>query len=304
MPARTWWRVKLLLVAVSALLMWPAAQRIDWQPAYAGDGLVAEDILIPAAGHHYAIATRILRPEGPGPYGAIILSHGEPATAEQRMLESPDMLLDTAAVLARRGYAVIMPLRRGYGATGGVFAEYAGSCGNPDYLRSGAAAAADILTAYDFARRLPYVDGNRMILAGQSAGAVASLFAAAAREPQGLVAVLAFAAGRGGDPARTPGMPCAAEQLAEVFALLGARVKAPVLFQYAENDLFFGPGVTRLWFERFTKGGARAEYVLQPPFGANGHFLFSDDAGARYWEPAVERFLRQYGVPFEAKARA
>src|SRR5688572_14744491 len=221
MSARTWWRVKFLLVAVAALLMWPAAQRIDWQPAYGGNGLVAEDILIPAAGHHYAIATRILRPEGPGPYGAIILSHGEPASAEERMRESPAMLLATAEVLARRGYAVIMPLRRGYGATGGVFAENAGSCGNPDYLRSGAAAAADILTAYDFARRLAYVDPGRMILAGQSAGAVASLFAAAAGDWPGLVAVLAFAAGRGGDPVLHPGEPCAAEQLTQVFALLG-----------------------------------------------------------------------------------
>ena len=46
---------------------------------------------------------------------------------------------------------------------------------------------------------------------------------------------------------------------------------------------------------------ARAEYVLQPPFGENGHYVFTDGAGARSWVPAVDRFLRQHGVPFSSK---
>jgi len=70
-----------------------------------------------------------------------------------------------------------------------------------------------VLAAYEFARKLPYVDPDRMILAGQSAGGVAALYAAA-QQPAGLTAVLAFAAGRGGDPALHPGVPCAAEPLA------------------------------------------------------------------------------------------
>jgi dienelactone hydrolase len=190
-----------------------------------------------------------------------------------------------------------MPLRRGFGATGGWFAEDAGSCGNPNYLRGEAAAADDIMAAYDFARRLPYVDASRMILAGQSAGGVASLFTAGTRAPKGLVAVLAFAAGRGGDPVSHPGVPCAVEPLAKVFSDLGRQVKVPVLFHYAANDLYFNAATSQLWFERFNAGGAPAQYVLQPPFSDNGHYIFSG-AGARYWVPAVERFLRRYAVPF------
>src|ERR671923_243947 len=73
---------------------------------------------------------------------------------------------------------------------------------------------ADVLAAYEFARRLPYVDASRMILAGQSAGGVVALHAAA-QKPEGLVAVLAFAAGPGADRAN-PGVPGAAERLAVV----------------------------------------------------------------------------------------
>jgi dienelactone hydrolase len=295
-----------LLVVLVALLSWAIGHLAHAQPlgpADAGVGLVEEDVRIPSRNGDYSIAARILRPDGDGPYGAMILNHGAPVSAQERRLESPDLLVHTAAIFARRGYVVVMPLRRGFGATGGEFAEDAGSCRDPDYLRGEAAAADDVMTAYDYARALPYVDGSRMILAGQSAGGVASIFAAGARAPQGLVAVLAFAAGRGGNPSRNPGVPCAVEPLARVFDQLGKAVKVPVLFHYAENDHFFNAATSRLWFERFTAGGAKAEYVLQPAFGKDGHYIFSDDLGVKVWLPAVERFLARYHVPFDRMER-
>ncbi len=295
-----------LLVVLVALLSWAIGHLAHAQPlgpADAGVGLVEEDVRIPSRNGDYSIAARILRPDGDGPYGAMILNHGAPVSAQERRLESPDLLVHTAAIFARRGYVVVMPLRRGFGATGGEFAEDAGSCRDPDYLRGEAAAADDVMTAYDYARALPYVDGSRMILAGQSAGGVASIFAAGARAPQGLVAVLAFAAGRGGNPSRNPGVPCAVEPLVRVFDQLGKAVKVPVLFHYAENDHFFNAATSRLWFERFTAGGAKAEYVLQPAFGKDGHYIFSDDLGVKVWLPAVERFLARYHVPFDRMER-
>ena len=289
-----------LLVALVAVLCWAIGNLAYAQEGFVGVRLIDEDVRIPSSSGHYSIAAKIVRPEGPGPYGAIILNHGAPVSAEERRAESPEMLAHTASIFARRGYVVVLPVRRGFGATGGDFAEDAGSCRNPDYRRGETNAADDVMAAYDYARTLPYVDGTRMILAGQSAGGVASIFTAGARAPQGLVAVLAFAAGRGGNPARNPGVPCAVEPLARVFDELGKAVKVPVLFHYAENDQFFNAQTSRLWYERFTAGGARAEYVLQPAFGKDGHYIFSDDTGVRYWLPAVERFLARNGVPFEA----
>jgi dienelactone hydrolase len=261
-----------------------------------------QDVRIAAHGGRTTLAISILRPRGDGPFGAVILNHGVPLGAQARRLESPAMLLHTAAAFAQRGYAVLMPLRRGFGATGGEFAEDAGFCDDADYRRAERAAAADVLAAYAFARTLPYVDPERMILAGQSAGGVAALYVAS-QAPPGLVAVLAFAAGRGADPAH-PGVPCAAARLAEVFEEAGRALRAPTLLYYAENDRFFGPEASRAWFARLKAGGAPAEYVLQPPFGANGHYVFTDAAGAALWLPAVERFLERHGIAFRAAPAA
>ena len=258
-------------------------------------GLVQESFFVPAPGG-YSIATHVLRPPGAGPFPAIVLNHGTAVSYAERLRESPQLLAHAALAFAKSGYAVVMPLRRGYGRTGGLFVEYAGSCANPDYRRAGEAAAADVMAAYDYARRLPYVDGSRMILAGQSTGGVAALQAAGTRSPEGLRAVLAFSAGRGGNPIRHPGVTCAVEPLAKVFADLGRRVRVPVLFHYAANDRFFNADTSRFWYERFRAGGGKGDYVLQPPFGEDGHYIFTDRAGQDHWLPAVERFLREHGI--------
>src|SRR6185295_11165908 len=176
-----------LLVVLVALLSWAIANIAYAQGSNLADvPLIDEDVRIPVSNGNYTLAAKILRPDGAGPYGAIVLNHGAAVSAEERHTESPELLLHTAAQFARRGYVVVMPLRRGFGATGGEFAEDAGSCRNPDYRRGESAASEDIMAAYEYTRNLPYVDGSRMILAGQSAGGVASIYTAA-RAPQGLV---------------------------------------------------------------------------------------------------------------------
>src|SRR3954453_8584420 len=189
-------RVLLLASALVAGLSAVAAQAQE--SAYYAPRPIEERVRIPAQNGN-TIAATVLRPEAQGPFGAIILNHGVSASARERSRESSDLLINAAAVFARRGYAVIMPLRRGFGDTGGDMAEDPGSCSNPDYKSAEQNAADDVMVAYNYARGLPYIDGNRMILAGQSAGGMVSVFTAGTRSPQGLVAVLAFAAGRGGD---------------------------------------------------------------------------------------------------------
>ena len=277
-------------------------QTVDATPRIHASGprLIQEDVRIPAQDGRYSVAATILRPEGQGPFGVVVLNHGVPGSAAERVKESAAADFNAAApVFARRGYVVVMPMRRGFGATGGEFAEDAGPCRKPDYMRAESNAAEDVMAAYEYARGLPYVDPNRMILAGQSAGGIVSMFVAGTKRPEGLVAVLGFAAGRGGNPDIRPGVPCAVEPVARVFDLLGKSVAVPVLFHYAENDKYFGPATTRLWYERFTAAGGEGEYIMQPAFGRDGHYLFGDLVGVRYWLPAVEKFFARHQIPFE-----
>ena len=279
----------LALVAIGGGWLWLAERRPP-------SPLVLEHFRVPVRG--YSLAVTVVRPRGKGPYGVVVLNHGVGPTWESRRRESSALLMSSAVAFAQRGYAVVMPLRRGFGETAGEFAENPGSCSHPDFQRGEQAAAQDVLAAYAFARRLPYADGSRMILAGQSAGGVVSLYAAA-QSPPGLQAVLAFAAGRGADPYGTPGVPCAPAGVAALFEAAGKAIKVPVLLAYSENDLFFGPATARAWYSRFEAGGGSAEFVLQPAFHANGHFLFSDPTGIDLWLPRVEDFLRRHHIPFD-----
>ena len=286
------------LVVASALVAGLGAVAVQAQDSsYYGPRLIEERARIPAQNGR-TIAATVLRPDAQGPFGAVILNHGVSASARERARESSDLLINAAAVFARRGYVVVMPLRRGFGATGGEMAEDPGSCSNPDYRSAEANAADDVMAAYDYARSLPYVDGNRMILAGQSAGGMVALYTAGTRQPPGLQAVLAFAAGRGGDPEINPGVPCAIEPVARIFDMIGKSIRVPVLMNYAENDLFFSPKVSRQWYERLNASWTDAEYALQPAFGKDGHYLFGDTLGVRYWLPTVETFLARHSILF------
>jgi dienelactone hydrolase len=287
-----------VLLFLCSCIVHPAAIAHD-DDVYTRPDVIEEQVRIPVPAGQYSIAATILRPTGPGPFGVVVLNHGVPVSEEQRLTTSAEDFRDAAPVFVRLGYVVVMPLRRGFGATGGDFAEDAGSCSDPDFEHGERAAADDVMAAYDYAQQLPYVDPDRMILAGQSAGGMVSIYTAGMRHPRGLIAVLSFAGGRGGNPAVDPGMPCAVEPLADVFDEAGRSMKAPVLFNYAENDHYFGPKVTHYWFDRFTAAGARAEYVLQPAFGSDGHYLFVDPDGIREWLPAVERFFSENHVPYQ-----
>src|SRR4051794_9817795 len=203
----------------------PATHASEHSPQL-GPRLIQEEVRIPAQGGRYEVAATILRPEGRGPFGVVVLNHGVPGSEAERVKESAAADFNASApVFARRGYVVVMPMRRGFGATGGEFAEDAGPCRKPDYMKAEAEAAEDVMTAYNYARALPYVDSQRMILAGQSAGGIVSMFVAGTRQPEGLVAVLGFAAGRGGNPDLRPGVPCAVEPVAKVFDRIGKSVK-------------------------------------------------------------------------------
>src|ERR1051326_2413118 len=97
-----------LLAALVAALCWVIGNLAYAQEETSGVRLVDEDVRIPVNNGNYTIAARILRPDGDGPYGAVVLNHGAAVSAEERRTESSDLrmcasLLTMATTRSRRG---------------------------------------------------------------------------------------------------------------------------------------------------------------------------------------------------------
>lgn len=241
------------------------------------------------------IVATIFRPDGNGPFPLLVLSHGSPPVAKDRQKMGRALQMVATREFVRRGYVVIAPVRRGYGASGGEYAEGYAHCTSAEYYKAGMQAARDVLAALAFGRSLPYVRQDSSVLAGQSAGGFASL-AAASLKPAGLAFVLNFSGGRGGNPVKHPAEPCGEGALAETFGKFGATTQVPVLFHYVENDLFFGPRYTRSWFESFEHAGGKGRYVLQAPFGKNGHGMIGSKAALPIWSRALDEFVTDVSI--------
>lgn len=241
-----------------------------------------------------ALIATTYRPPGAGPFPLIVLSHGSPSSVAERPRMGRYRVISRIREFTARGFAVIVPMRRGYGDTGGPWAENYYRCSAPDYRGAGEAAAVDVLAATAHASSLPWVDRQRIILFGQSAGGFASI-AAASRQPAGVVAVVNFSGGRGGNPETRPGEPCSPDEMARTIGYFAQTIRVPVLWHYAENDRFFAPEHVRAWFGAFEAAGARGRLVMQPPFGNDGHSLFASAQGLPIWTAAFDDFLRYIG---------
>ena len=252
-------------------------------------------VRVTAAGSNIVVTS--FRPRGEGPFPWLILSHGTATTPEANRAIGRYRPLNPVREWVQRGYAVLVPVRRGYGASGGAqFGDAYGSCSRPDFRRAGEGAALDILATVEWAKAQRDLDAKRWLMTGQSAGGFASIYTAS-KKPDGLVAVLAFSPGRGGNPDTRRGEPCASDRLAQLFKSIAPQIAVPVLWLYAENDEFIGPRVQKLWFDSFRSGGGRGDWVMAPPFPERrGHGVYPARAGVPIWTAAVADFAKSQGL--------
>jgi dienelactone hydrolase len=241
------------------------------------------------------LTATIFRPDGSGPFPLVVLSHGTAPNALERAKIGRYRRIPQIREFVSRGFAVIVPIRRGFGATGGDYAEFIGKCSSPIYYEACRAAGSDIVAAVDYAVKRPDINPDCVILVGQSTGGLASL-AAASMNPRGLIAVVNFSGGHGGDPAAHPGEPCDPQSLRATFAKFSQTIKVPVLWHYAENDKYFSPRYANEWFSTFQKEGGKGRLVIQPPFGKDGHSLFASSGSIPIWTKAFDAFLVDFNV--------
>ncbi|MGA7315958.1 MAG: CocE/NonD family hydrolase [Silvibacterium sp.] len=231
----------------------------------------------------------------PGRHPLVVLTHGTSDKAEDRMHVTPWAQLAQALWFARRGYVVIVVVRKGYGRSGGEQDGRHGGCGsrNGSFEEAGQASAEDLKAVMKFAQKLPEVDGETVLSAGVSTGGFAQA-ALVADPPKELKAAISFAGGRGGDGHEHN---CNLSGVIDAFGAFGKGARKhgplPMLWIYSENDHWFPPAMARQFEAAYTKGGGVEQFVLAAPDGEDGHHLYAHPAA---WSSKVEEFLKAHSL--------
>lgn len=242
------------------------------------------------------------KPNGDGPFPIAVLLHGRAAQDAERASLGRVRYTTAAAYLVRRGFAVWVPTRLGYGESGvDTDPEDSGTCRNKAYPPGYDAAAQSTLEVIAYAGKQPFADPSRIIVMGQSFGGAGAI-AVAARHPSGLLGVINFAGGGGGNPDTHPGMPCSPDRLEAMFAAYGATARTPSIWVYTANDRWMGAAAPKAWFSAYAKAGGAGQFLAMPAFEKDGHTLFGK--GFPLWRPLVDQFLTSVGFTVPASADA
>jgi len=253
-------------------------------------------LLVPLAiGHDRVVQlhARLCLPSSPLPATLVLINHGSPPVAGDRLkVQLGRCDQEAAQWFLSRGYVVAFVLRRGYGETGGAWGEDQFGCAHPDFVHGGLETAIDMDAAVDFLTRLPEVKPADAIIVGQSAGGWGAIAYASAQHPK-VAAFIVMAGGRGGHRDNRPHNNCRPDLLADAAGHFGRTARTPMLWIYTENDSYFAPSIARAMYRAFSSAGGVAGFEQPGPYGTDGHRLFFGPGGSAVWGPLVDRYLAE-----------
>jgi len=255
-----------------------------------GANLREQHWLVPSGDTAVAAHAMLFRPAGDGPFRLAVIAHASTQNVLRRaQMPLPDYM-PLAAFLVSRGFAVLVPERLGHGATGGPYREDQGGCDEADYVRSGRATADQIAAALRFMRSQPFVQPDRAVVIGHSAGGWGAL-ALAASDPREIASIIAFAPGRGGHANDRDNEVCAPHALLAAASTFGKAARVPVTWLVAANDSYFSAEFSRRLADAFRAAGGKLQFSVLPPTGSEGHWMAETEAGVTSAEGALARAL-------------
>ena len=244
-------------------------------------------------GERHELETLTVTPPGPGPFPLAVISHGNTGNRERRKALQLSWYQPIAEDFAQRGYKAVIFARRGFASSTGNYMDNMWGC---RHFYAGTTSAKDYAAVIKVLRSQRDIDGSAIIAAGQSGGGFAVL-ALASRPPAGLIGVVNFSGGRGGN--RHPDeYNCDEFGFVNAFADLGRMARVPSLWLYSTADHFFWPDLVERAFDAYAGGGApvRLEWFGPLLYAEDGHRLYRGD-GQYLWSPRIGAFLKDIGAP-------
>ncbi|MDB5771885.1 MAG: hypothetical protein V7606_1657 [Burkholderiales bacterium] len=244
-------------------------------------------VMVPAgsAPNSVELETTVFTPPGAGPFPLVIMNHGK-ALGNPRN-QSRDRFIAISREFVSRGYAVVVPMRKGFSKSTGDYSDY--GC---DMTSNGQAQADDLQSTLEYLVTQAWVDKQRIVVAGQSYGGLATM-AFGTRNFPGVKGLINFAGGL-----KMHGGSCQwQESLVKAFTEYGARSALPSIWFYGANDHHFGPELAAKLYDAYVQAGGVAKLVAYGAFKKDAHGMSGSRDGVKVWWPETEKFLKQIGLP-------
>lgn len=276
------WIFSLLLFAETAL----SADLLD---KVLRETIVYQPVIEASSGKIFTIRINLYQPAGNGPFPLVILNHGIDPDGNPNERTRFHV---AAREFVKRGYVVMAPQRFGFGGSEGPFDTV--PCQPESYASR---SLQELNATLSHARQLPYVDNEKIIIAGHSVGGLITM-KAGEQEMQGVKGLINMAGGYNWPDCdwKTPLM--ATMQQAGHSSL-------PSLWVYTENDSLFSIELGQAMFESYRENwlNTNGAHVVMPrfvalkPFANEGHAFFQWQDGVQFWWPPVAMFLTELGLP-------
>jgi dienelactone hydrolase len=235
--------------------------------------------------HPVTLQVTLFKPSGPGPFPLAIMNHG--ATSEEPPGLQPRYRLSFSAYyFLSRGYAVALPMMRGYAGSGGKLTRQ--GC---DLAGIGLVAAKDIRAVIEYMVRQPDIDGTKILVAGQSFGGWNTLSLGPLNVPN-VKGLISFSGGVRVSDCNTP-----TESLIDAAGYLGARTKIPSIWFWGDNDQVFPASTWRPMYQSYHDAGGPAELVAYGSFMIDSHNLLGFPESMAIIGPKLDAFLARVGLP-------
>jgi dienelactone hydrolase len=267
-----------------------------------GNPAWAQDSMVPVIidGQDVRLEMRIYKPSNQGRMPTLVFNHGSTGTGrDPKLFAKPQQFPELAQFFIQRGWAVVMPSRRGRGGSEGEYDEgfainrSRGYSCDPSLSIPGAdRALRDIEAAMRAIFTMPFVDRNRVIIGGASRGGILSI-AYAGQHPEQVKGVINFVGGWLGYHCET-----VSTVNQEIFKR-GARYPADTLWLYGDWDQFYPLFHSRENFAAFqAAGGNGVFHEFAPPPGLAGHRIVERPD---LWGSVINAYLKGQALANEER---